>query len=239
MARSFNGSTQYLRIASGLGAASTPLTMACWFYSTSSTTLQTILESSVAGAGSVIKYRLILRGDLGAGSKTLQAQQNPGNLATSTAQYTANTWMHACGVFSATNSRTVYLDGGSSATDTTSGSMSGVDQFLIGAAWDAGSSTYVHYTAGYIAEVGVWNVALTSAEVASLAKGFTPPHIRPASLVAYYPLGGHYGQLDVDRWKNRYDLTPTGSPTWADHPRVVYPRRSFWFPSPIPAAPTS
>jgi hypothetical protein len=41
---------------------------------------------------------------------------------------------------------------------------------------------------GRTAEVGIWNAALTAAEIASLAKGMTPDKIRPQSLVFYAPL---------------------------------------------------
>jgi hypothetical protein len=41
---------------------------------------------------------------------------------------------------------------------------------------------------GDIAEVGIWNIDLTAAEVASLAKGVSPALIRPQNHVAYLPL---------------------------------------------------
>lgn len=229
MARSFSSASSQ-RLTVGTSPMTTvPLTMSCWYYCTDTTTLQTVLELSKAGAGvGVHKYRLILRGDLAGASKTLQAQQNPGNVVSSTIAYTGSTWQHACGVFTTTASRTVYLNGANNATDTTAGSPASVDQTSLAVAWDgSGAGVWTQYYTGRIAEVGVWNVAITAAEVASLAKGYSPLEIRPASLVAYYPLGGHYGQFDLDRWKNRYDLTAYNSPTWSDHPRVIYPGPSF------------
>ena len=44
------------------------------------------------------------------------------------------------------------------------------------------------YFNGKIAEVGIWNAALTAQEVASLAKGMTCDKIRPQSLVSYVPI---------------------------------------------------
>ncbi len=41
---------------------------------------------------------------------------------------------------------------------------------------------------GQIAEVGIWNVALADAEIASLADGMTCDKVRPQSLVFYAPL---------------------------------------------------
>jgi hypothetical protein len=239
MARAFNGSSQYCRVASAV-VSGAPLTLACWYYSTSTAALQTLIEVSRTGLAAVTdKYRLILRGDLSAGSKTLQAQQSPGFLATSTVEYSANTWQHACGTLVTTSSRTVYLDGGNSATDTTPGSPGAVGQTMLGVAWDSGGAgSFTQYTAGRIAEAAIWNVALDSMEVRALARGYSPLEIRPASLVAYWPLGGHYGQFDLDRWKNKHDMTPSGSPTLADHPRIVYPRPIVWPQRVVAAAAT-
>ena len=67
-----------------------------------------------------------------------------------------------------------------------------------------------------------WDAALTDDEVAALAAGHSPLLIRPASLVAYWPLGGLSGDHDRDI-VGGYDLTAYNSPTWADHPPVIYP----------------
>lgn len=88
---------------------------------------------------------------------------------------------------------------------------------------DGGSPAYAH-----MAEVGLWSAVLDAGERAALSAGFTPPQIRPASLVAYWPLGGLMGGNNatagvLDRWANRYNLTAAGTPTWVDHPRVIYP----------------
>ena len=228
MARVFNGTSQYLSRASAVVGAA-PLTMACWFYSTSAAALQTIMEVSRTGAaGTTDKYRIILRGDLAAGSKTLQAQQIPGFLATTTAQYSINQWHHGCGVFASASSRTAYIDGGNAGTDTTSGTVGTLGQTLIGTAWDSSNSTFGAFFSGRIAEAAIWDVELTAAEVAALARRYTPLQIRPQSLVAYWPLGGRYGQFDLDRWKSSLNMTPTNSPTWADHDRIIYPQPVVW-----------
>lgn len=78
------------------------------------------------------------------------------------------------------------------------------------------------YYNGEIAEIGIWSINLDASEVSALAKAYIPPFVRPSSLLRYYPLGGHYGQSDLDRWKNSYNLTANGSPTWTDHPRTIY-----------------
>ena len=66
---------------------------------------------------------------------------------------------------------------------------------------------------GRIANVGIWNVELTAAEVASLAKGVAVDHVRPQSLVLATPM-----IRDVTDKKGGA-LTATNT-TVADHPRI-------------------
>ena len=70
---------------------------------------------------------------------------------------------------------------------------------------------------GLIAEVGIWNAALTAEEVASLAKGMTCYKVRPQSLVFYAPL-----VRDLTDQKGGLTITNNGGATVANHPRI-YP----------------
>lgn len=65
------------------------------------------------------------------------------------------------------------------------------------------------------AEIGIWNAALTAAEIASLAKGMTCNKIRPQSLVFYAPLARNL--LDQ---KGGLTITNNNGATVATHPRV-------------------
>jgi hypothetical protein len=82
-------------------------------------------------------------------------------------------------------------------------------------------------------DVAVYNVALSTAEAIRYQLGERPLSIRPEKLVAYYPLGGRYGQNDKDwgPFGNRYPLTPYNTPTWAPDPPTITPqppRQKFW-----------
>ena len=68
---------------------------------------------------------------------------------------------------------------------------------------------------GKIAEVGIWNAALTAEEIASLADGMTCDKVRPQSLVFYAPL-----VRDLIDYKGGLAITNTNTATVADHPRV-------------------
>jgi len=67
---------------------------------------------------------------------------------------------------------------------------------------------------GDYAELGMWQAALTAAEIASLAKGMTCAQVRPQSLVYYTPL-----VRDIQDIARGMTLTNTNS-TVANHPRV-------------------
>ena len=63
--------------------------------------------------------------------------------------------------------------------------LSGLNRFAIGGLL---RNSFAGAFNGRIAEVGIWNVALTAEEIASLAKGMTCDKVRPQSLVFYAPL---------------------------------------------------
>jgi hypothetical protein len=64
-------------------------------------------------------------------------------------------------------------------------------------------------------EIGVWNAALTAAEIASIAKGMTCDKIRPQSLAFYAPL-----VRDLLDQKGGLAITNNNGATVATHPRV-------------------
>jgi hypothetical protein len=110
--------------------------------------------------------------------------------ATTTTTCSLNTWNHAAGVFTTTNSRTAYLNGGGKSTDTTTGGLQNIfNRINFGARVrtsttpDAGT-----YYNGKLAEIGIWDVALTDAEILTLASGVKPTSVRPQSLISYIPI---------------------------------------------------
>jgi hypothetical protein len=118
-------------------------------------------------------------------------------------------WNHCAGVFSATNSRSLYANGvlqGSSAVNVNPTSLT-TSSFC-----NADSSVSTS-----IAEIGIWNAALTAAEIASLAKGMTCDKVRPQSLVFYAPL-----VRDLIDAKGGRTITNNNGATVANHPRI-YP----------------
>lgn len=215
MAYSFsNASSQYL---STLSAPVTvmPITMACWFRVASATSQAILLNlgNTAAANGSNGGYRLVIP----ASTAVLRASQLVTGQTTQSADTAANTvvsntWMHGAGVYATNSSRTVYLSNATAVTSTGTQSTSTTTNFAIGAGLIFGPTPYM---TGQIAEVGVWAAALTSNEIASLARGVSPAMVRPQSLVFYAPLIRNL--VDV---RGAVTLTNTNGATVSDHPRV-------------------
>ncbi len=75
------------------------------------------------------------------------------------------------------------------------------------------------FFAGGLAEVAVWNAALTAGEIAALAKCFNPRLIRPQSIVYFNRLINE--SLDI---RGGLALTNVGGATTvATHPKIIYP----------------
>ena len=209
MAYDLSGTNQWLSTAS-TPVTAPPLTLACWFNSDSATALQFLVQVEQNASN---YFAIAAEGDR-AGDPVaifIRAAGAQARALRTTTGYSANTWHHACGVFATTSSRTVYIDGGNSATDTFPQSVGAATTVKVGAF----QSANVAYLDGRIAEVGVWNVALSADEIASLADGMTCDKVRPQSLVFYAPL-----VRDLIDVKGGLTITNNNTATVAAHPRV-------------------
>jgi hypothetical protein len=202
MAYILNGINQKLTTAIAPVTA-TPLTIACWYKHSS-----VAVNDPLSLASSTTNYYSI--SSRGNGSVVdFAANDGSGNaIARSTTSAILNNWNHACGVAASATSRTIYLNGGSSGTNTTSKTPI-VSSISIGSRFTG--STFM----GSCAEIGIWNAALTAAEVASLAQGMTCDKIRPQSLVFYAPL-----VRDLIDQKGGLAIINNNGATVDNHPRV-------------------
>lgn len=155
-----------------------PFTMACWFH------------SNVASQGNVIMYmgnsasshRFVLEIS-GTVIRFLVATGGAPTIINFTSGLAANTWYHFTAVCVSTTSRFIFLDGGDKKTNTVSRNPIGLNNITLGA--QITSNTRSAFFHGRIAEVGIWNAALTDDEVLSLSKGFAPYLVRPSNLKFY------------------------------------------------------
>lgn len=214
MARSLNGTnSDYLSQATALITAN-PITFACWFQISSlAATENTLVSISKASSGT--SWQLLVRS-----SGVLRAKPSDdtffANSPSSTATVSTNTWAHGCAVFTSNSSRSIYLNGGNKATASLTVNPATPTVTNIGSVnWGGIRESYFP---GLIAEVGIWNVALTDDEVSSLAKGMSPLLIRRENLVEYVPLLGK-GSPEVGLKGTPFTVTGT---TAAAHPRIYY-----------------
>lgn len=199
-------SSQYLSTAIAPVTA-TPLTMACWNIRPTAA-LQILLAISDEGNANT-RYSL----SAGSTSGAFVIAHNGTTSGTATiGSPLTNAWAHAAGVFTSPTSRTVYLNGSFVTNTTTVSDPASLDNLTIGA---RRNSSVLNLFTGSVAEVGIWNVALTAEEVASLADGMTCDKVRPQSLVFYAPL-----VRDLIDYKGGLTITNNNTATVANHPRV-------------------
>jgi hypothetical protein len=202
-------SSQYLNTTSTPVNAA-PFTMACWFNPDNTSTQVMMCVGNLLGASS---HRFLLYKDTASKVIALSVASVNGQ-ATSTASYTTSAWNHAAAVFASTTSRTAYCNGQAGTENTTNSAPSAVsNRVVVGVQQFQGS--LVSYIDASIAECGIWNVALTAAEIASLADGMTCDKVRPQSLVFYAPL-----VRDLIDVKGGLTITNNNTATVANHPRV-------------------
>ena len=215
MGRDFNGTSDQAETGS-TPVTATPVTIACWFNADAFPAF----SSALCGVSNGVNSRVTLA-FRATGALRAQAGQNDGAAASAQTTNTVSTgvWAHAAGVFASDSSRIAYLDGTASTENTTA---------LVPAAFDRITAGFGYIESGSdrsdakVAEVAVWNVALTAAEIAALAKGFSPWLVRPQSLRFYAPMIGRYSpEIDIIGARG---LTLTGTAV-ADHPRVFQPAR--------------
>lgn len=182
-----------------------PMTMACWFNTPANSVQKTLISVGVSGAA----HRCLLQISA---TNTLQAF-TVGTVSASSTYNTAitgNVWNHGCGVFAATNSRTAYLNGDAATTNVGASIVNPLNNIAIGARW---ATTLGVYMRGLLADVGIWNVALTQAEIQSLSDGIACDKVRPQSLIFYTPLIREF----IDK---KGEIITNNGVTVADHPRI-------------------
>ena len=207
MAYDFNGANQYLEVATAV--ANRPCTMAAWGY------LDTIdgFARDIVSVSSKSTLS-VLRLNVNIGGQYRIADQGNVNAVANGVIVSAGSWNHYAGVFASGSSRTPYTNGVAGTENTTSVAAITPTVTSIGA-WFQGTSSPIQFFDGRIAEVGIWNTALTAAEIASLAKGMTCDKVRPQSLVFYAPL-----VRNLQDAKGGLTITNNNGATVANHPRV-------------------
>lgn len=196
-----------------------PCTMAAWGRTSNATFYQTlvVIEDST---DSHYAY-LVFRNSAGAQTAVLDFQAGGANRRSeTTTTYSADTWHHLCAVMASATDRRVYLDAGGVGSNVTSTVFPTVDRGHMGSDETSAGGAALQ---GDLGDVAMWNVELTTSEIAALAKGMDPRLIRPSALVFYFR--GWDNEPYIDRSKSNVALTNSGSVAAGAHPRMFYKKR--------------
>lgn len=195
-----------------------PMTMSIWFYPTNSSANGQMF--SICDKDTNVQYVSVVRLNSAGGNKLrCQWVVSTGYSVDTTTTQNYNAWNHGCIVATNSTDRAVFLNGGGKNTDTTSVSFpSGIDRVSINR---IGDSTPSSDGPAYLAEAAIWSVALTDDEVTILSKGYSPPFVRPQSLVFYAPVIGRTSpEIEL---VSGFNMAITGTTTAEAHPPVMYP----------------
>lgn len=209
--------------------------MACWFKPVATNVAYGFVTIDIGNSNE----RFTLLGSAGATGNVRVAISGSGitNVTSTTSTYTAGVWNHAGGTFNInTGAITPYLNGIASGAASSFRVPSGLDRVRIGAT-AAGA-----FMNGDMAEIGIWNVDLSAADMAVLALGVSPLLVRRDALVGYWPLRrGSSPEIDLMSTRT---AALTGTPSVSAHPRILLPMpyqiiRDGSTPPPSPPPPPS
>ena len=215
MARLYtSGSSEYVECPDRAGFDGSDGSIACWFKTTQNTGGNLMRRDKGSGTLGVDRHWL-MRIDGSKLSSLLIITGVPG--VDSSGNYDDGAWHHGGMSWAwdgANTTLTLYADGVSQGTNTSTMQFSSsAENIYLGS--QAGSSEFY---SGDEAESAFWNVALTAAEFAALAKGYSPLLVRRSALAMYVPAVRNIVDMV---WPT---VTPSGTSV-STHPRMIYPRR--------------
>ena len=189
-----------------------PFTISLWIYEPSGGTgsvsvayLSSATPSSYDGMGVTTTGIVSATSFRSGGSPISSSAQSP----SSTMLY--DEWVHIAGVFASDSSRAVFFNGTKYSDTTTVNTSPGTNDRMDIANFQG---TTVSGTPN-VAEFGLWDAALSDAEVVSLARGASCHLVRNSSLVTHLPLVRSNVAL-------RGGLTETGTVAAANtHPPII------------------
>lgn len=154
-----------------------PITACCWIkldkYSGGGLVQAPIVIAGNNSTTNVIRLQLSDTGQVG-------ARINSGTTVYTTDPVPLGIWTHIAIVLYSTTSRSAFINGGGKTSDTASLNSTSTGQARFGSAGATGTGIL-----GCMAEVGLWNVALTDDEIKQLARGTIPRRVRFNNLKYY------------------------------------------------------
>jgi hypothetical protein len=134
-------------------------------------------------------------------------------------------WAGLVGKFTSATRRDIYIQAlANTGSDTTSKVLANVMQFIR-----AGEGfTAAQDLTGKLAEMAIWDVALSDADITSYLGGTSASIIDAANLIGYWPLSASNATQANEGVDAGGDLTVTGAVFDADHPSGLAPIRLIW-----------
>jgi hypothetical protein len=181
MARSFTSSSSQYLIATQSVITEPPISLSGWGRPTVTNENNAIV--CLGQNGSDDRVWIYFR------QGKIRVAQDAGNFkfAETTGSYSANNWYHVGATINGTTDRKVFALGEVVQDTTNSNITGGLNRCTIGDTFDSFNG-HENFMQGRLAEIGVWNAILTTAEMNMLALGYSPLLIRPQNLVIYVPL---------------------------------------------------
>jgi hypothetical protein len=204
-----SANSQYIHSTSSISQIAVPLTLAVWYQRAARGSNMAFLSHDRTNG--IDRYTI----SAGTSDVTRATAATPsvpsGNFSTITGE-NLSAWNNAVAQYNATNNRVIYLNNNAGTPNTVDTNPSGLNNLDIGVQWN---TTLQNYTNGLLAEVAVWNIALSNDDVTALFKGFKAFRVRPQNLVYYVPL-----IRNIQEIKAGLGLTNENTATVTDHPRV-------------------
>lgn len=228
MARTGFAASNNLRYAGAI-VSTTPFTVSGWatiptLGAAGIKTLFFLGNSGATGAADSHEIRLLATTD------TVDCQTNTAGGASasatsSTGVPSAGVPFHWAGVFAAANDRRAFINGGSKGTNSTNQAPTTLNRTSLGLRDNVSNANPI---TGGISHVGVWNIALSDADIAALGAGAHPTKVRPDALVACWPIIGVSPEINL--LSNTTTMSIVGSLTQTNDlaPRLRKSRRGAW-----------
>jgi hypothetical protein len=227
MARRLDGTTGDI-LRCGVVRAALPCTFLTWVNPSSAATNQIVLAMSHADTGKYTGHYLQVQAGGSLGLATVLADDwGGGAYATAAGVWQVGRWQMVGWSMAADGSATIYARNGVASASRGPGGPS-----VAGSLTATGIGGYPRYASviqpagGLYAHAAIWSAALTAAEVAAMASGASPLLIRPASLVAYWPLRGLACDRPEPGLVRNLGLTVVGT-AWSPDPPGVPPAPLF------------
>ena len=233
MARTIT-SADYFEVDTAPAVTAPPMTINAWFRATGTARGPVCIIVDKDSSDDMIGL------DLDSGNvRAFSFAGGPGFQAgTASTGYSTGVWEMGTGTWASTTDRRAFLNGGNKGTNTTGVTPLAVDRISIGRFGD--SSPLGALMNFDLAEIAIWNIALSDAELALLydagPRAYSALFVRPEALVHYWRFLENSITAGITDIIGGLNLAQTSSPAIADHVPLLQPAPKMFWPMPEPAA---